>query len=80
MNGLKPMKLILAGFLFAILPYSIALAYVGPGVGITMIGGFWVVIAIILSAVGGLLVWPIKAFLRWKRGRFSKRNADADKG
>lgn len=72
-------KLIFFAFLFVFLPFSTARAYVGPGVGITMLGAFWTVLAMILAAVGGLLVWPVRSFLRWKRrrsGRESERKDD----
>ena len=39
-------------------------AYVGPGAGVSFIGALWAVISAILLAIGGLLVWPIRALLR----------------
>jgi ABC-type sulfate transport system permease component len=48
-----------------------ALAYVGPGAGITMLSALWGVVLAILVAVGFLLFWPIRVFLR--RSRRQKR-------
>jgi membrane protein implicated in regulation of membrane protease activity len=45
------------------LPVS-ALAYVGPGAGITLIGALWAVVVAVVLMAGGLLVWPLRAFLR----------------
>lgn len=67
-------------FLLVLSPFSITWAYVGPVVGITMLGTFWTFIVVILAAVGGLLVWPLRSFWRWKKERSGKiPDDDADK-
>lgn len=43
------------------------LAYVGPGVGLTLLAALWAVILAILSAIGAILYWPIRSFLRKRR-------------
>jgi type VI protein secretion system component VasK len=43
-----------------------ASAYVGPGAGLTMLGALLGVIFAIVLAIGGLLMWPIRA-MRAKR-------------
>jgi hypothetical protein len=55
-----------------VLTYPVnALAYMGPGAGTTLIGALWAVIIAVVLMMGGLLVWPIRAFWRrLKRGRF----------
>ena len=53
-----------------------ALAYVGPGAGITMLGALWAVIAGIVLAVLGLMIWPIRAYLR--RRKRAAGGADED--
>jgi hypothetical protein len=40
-----------------------AMAYVGPGAGITMLGALWAVIAAVVLAIGGILIWPIRRLL-----------------
>ncbi len=42
-------------------------AYVGPGVGITLLGALWAVLAAVILAIVGILVWPIRALLRRRR-------------
>jgi uncharacterized membrane protein len=44
-----------------------ALAYVGPGAGITMLGALWAVIAAILLALGGLIWWPLRTIRRRRK-------------
>ena len=44
-----------------------AWAYIGPGAGITMLGALWAVILAIVLALGGLIIWPLRAYLRKKR-------------
>ena len=46
---------------------SPALAYIGPGAGITMLGALWGVIVAVLLAVAAVLFWPIRALLRRRR-------------
>jgi preprotein translocase subunit SecD len=55
-----------AGALAAGLPQAAA-AYVGPGAGLTMLGALWAVIAAILFALAGLIIWPIRAMRRRRR-------------
>ena len=50
----------------AVLPTP-ALAYVGPGAGITMLGALWAVIAGIVLALAGIMIWPIRAYLRRRK-------------
>jgi len=44
-----------------------ALAYVGPGAGVTMLGALWAVIVAVVFVIGGLLIWPIRMLLRKTR-------------
>lgn len=54
-------------FIFILGYPSVAMAYVGPGAGITMLGALWAVICAVFIALGGLLVWPIRAYFRRKK-------------
>lgn len=45
-----------------------ALAYIGPGAGITMLGALWGVVVAVLLAIGAVLFWPIRALLRRAKG------------
>ena len=44
-----------------------AMAYVGPGAGITMLGALWGVIVAIVLALAAMLYWPIRAVLRRRK-------------
>ncbi len=59
--------LLVAGLLTSLLLSSPAWSYVGPGVGITMLGAFWAVISFCGVLFAGMLVWPIRSFFRRRR-------------
>ena len=46
-----------------------ALAYVGPGAGITLLGALWGVLIAIGAALGFLLLWPLRRVLFARRQR-----------
>lgn len=52
---------------FAISGASPALAYVGPGAGLTAIGTMVAVIAVVLLAVVGFVWYPLKRALRKRK-------------
>jgi hypothetical protein len=41
-----------------------ALAYIGPGAGITMLGAIWGVIVAVALAIGAVVFYPIRVLLR----------------
>jgi type VI protein secretion system component VasK len=41
-----------------------ALAYIGPGAGITMLGALWGVIVAVALAIGAVLFYPIRVVMR----------------
>jgi uncharacterized membrane protein YccC len=62
---------IIALFLVAAWPVS-AMAYVGPGAGITLLGALWAVVVAFVFMVGGLVIWPLRALLRWRKNSRAK--------
>lgn len=66
--------LALACTLILALPES-AIAYVGPGAGITAIGSVLALIAAVVFAIVGFLWYPLK---RWSRRRKGIEKARAD--
>ena len=44
-----------------------AMAYIGPGAGITMLGALWGVVVAVVLALGAILFWPIRALLRRRK-------------
>ena len=45
-----------------------AMAYIGPGAGITMLGALWGVVVAVFLAIGAVLFWPIRALIRKMKG------------
>ena len=52
-------------------------AYVGPGPGITLMGSLFAVALAIVFALGGILIWPLRSFLRRRRAAAKSKN-DSD--
>jgi len=46
---------------------GLALAYVGPGAGISMLGAFWGLVVGIVMALGVILFWPIRMMMRKRK-------------
>jgi hypothetical protein len=55
-----------------------ALAYVGPGAGLSAIGSLLAVIAAILAAILGFLWYPLKRILRKRRMRRAAEGKSAE--
>lgn len=53
-----------------------ALAYVGPGAGLTLLGALWGLIAAIVMSVGFIILWPFRRFLFGHRRKASGRAID----
>ena len=61
----------------ALLP-EIALAYVGPGAGISVLGALWGLIAGIVMALGIVLFWPIRMMIRKRKLNAEAKNSMAN--
>jgi uncharacterized membrane protein YdjX (TVP38/TMEM64 family) len=59
-------------WLGVVLPTS-ALAYIGPGAGLSAIGTFFAVIGAFFLLIVGFVWYPVKRLLRWFK---AKKNAD----
>ena len=62
-----PVKSLFLTFIFVLMLPAGAMAYVGPGAGITLLGALWAVIVAVVLMVGGLLAWPLRALLRRRK-------------
>jgi len=41
-----------------------AIAYVGPGAGLTLLGALWGLIVAVVLSVGFILLWPLRRLMR----------------
>lgn len=63
----------------AALAASPAIAYVGPGAGLTLLGALWGLIAAVVVSVGFILLWPLRRLMRRNKQAVSDRQvADED--
>ena len=46
-----------------------ARSYVGPGVGITMLGSIWIIVSFLGMFLAGVLVWPVRSFFKRRKNR-----------
>jgi hypothetical protein len=57
----------------AALAASPAVAYVGPGAGLTLLGALWGLVVAVVLSVGFILLWPIRRMLRRNKRMASDR-------
>ncbi len=55
-----------------------AAAYVGPGAGLSLLGALWGVVIAIGAAVGFVILWPLRRFLRKGRAGAAAQGGQAD--
>ncbi|MGB5488997.1 MAG: hypothetical protein WBN06_16515 [Lysobacterales bacterium] len=48
---------------------SPALAYIGPGAGISVLGSLLSILATIFIAIGAIIFWPLRKFIKRRRAR-----------
>lgn len=58
-----------AGLLMLALAPADALAYVGPGAGLGMLGALVAVLIAVLATVVGLVLWPLRMLLRHRKAK-----------
>ena len=76
-------RMILAAVL--LLTAAPGFAYVGPGAGIPVLGSLLAVLLTFVLAIGAIVLWPIRKFLKRRQARAASaearpRNDDDDAG
>jgi len=56
---------------------SMADAYIGPGSGISLLGGIWSVLVGVVLALAAILIWPIRLMLKRMRARKAPQTGQA---
>jgi membrane protein implicated in regulation of membrane protease activity len=59
-----------AGLAFSAGP---ALAYIGPGAGLSLLGALWGVLAAVFAVFAFLLLWPLRRLLRRRKAKTEVR-------
>ena len=55
-----------------------ALAYVGPGAGLSLLSALWAVLAAVVVAVGFVLMWPLRKMMRKRKANRASKPATAN--
>ncbi len=71
----RAVALCLTSISFAAIPAS-ALAYVGPGAGLSIIGSVLALLAAVIVAIFGFLFFPIRRMLRKRKQRAALKAAE----
>lgn len=65
---LKTLTLLLLTLILSAL-VSPALAYIGPGAGISVLGSLLSILATIFIAIGAIIFWPLRKFMKRRKAR-----------
>lgn len=65
----KTADILLRALVISMLLVNPAVAYIGPGAGISVLGSLLGILATIFVAIGAILFWPIRKFLKRKKAR-----------
>lgn len=60
-------RLLLA--LLLLTPVSIALGYIGPGAGISVLGSLLSILVTFFVAIGAIIFWPLRKMLKRRKAR-----------
>jgi membrane protein implicated in regulation of membrane protease activity len=56
-----------------------AMAYVGPGAGLSLVGAFWGLLVAIFAALAFIVAWPVRRLLRRRGSPGAAQPATADR-
>jgi len=60
---------------FLLVLVSPALAYIGPGAGISVVGSLLSILATFFVAIGAILFWPLRKLMKRRRARRESKPA-----
>lgn len=63
-------------FACALFAPTLAMAYVGPGAGLSLLGALWALIAAVATALFFVIAWPIRKAMRRRRGKRALQAGD----
>jgi len=69
MSKILPVKL--PAVLLLVLLSNTAVAYVGPGAGISVLGSLLGILATIFVAIAAIIFWPIRKFMKRRKARLN---------
>ena len=52
---------------------SPAVAYVGPGAGISVLGSLLGILATIFVAIGAIIFWPVRKYMKRRKARLASQ-------
>ena len=55
--------------LLLLVQINTAMAYVGPGAGISVLGSLLSILATIFVAIGAIIFWPLRKYLKRRKAR-----------
>jgi hypothetical protein len=67
MRILDLIVILLAAGVAVVASPGIGHGYVGPGAGFTLLGSLWAVVAAVITAIAGILIWLFRALFRLRR-------------
>jgi len=69
--------LLTIGTSVAALAASPAVAYVGPGAGLTLLGALWGLVVAVVVSVGFILMWPLRRLMRRNKRAYPTNDRQA---
>lgn len=63
---MKPRTFLLT-LMASLVPTAAAVAYVGPGAGLSLLGALWALLAAVVTAIALVAFWPLRKMLRRRR-------------
>ena len=54
-----------------------ALAYVGPGAGLSVLGALWGVLFAVFAALAFVVIWPVRRLMKRRSGRAYRASPSA---